>query len=76
MATYGTSSAQGAAWDEKTKSGAPTVGWFLKRSALWAAIVIAGIISACALYAIVTDAEATNAKASTKITTPASPLGI
>lgn len=76
MTTYGASSAQSAAWDSKDKSGAPTVGWFLRRSALWAAIVVAGIISACALYAIVTNAEATSAKTTPKTTTQTSPLGV
>lgn len=76
MTTYGASSAQSAAWDSKDKSGAPTVGWFLRRSALWAAIVVAGIISACALYAIVTNAEATSAKSSPKAATQTSPLGV
>ena len=76
MTTYGASSAQSAAWDSKDKSGAPTVGWFLRRSALWAAIVVAGIISACALYAIVANAEATSAKTNPKTATQTSPLGV
>gem|GEM_PF-5192182 len=75
MTTYGASSAQSAAWDSKTKSGAPTVGWFLRRSALWAAIVVAGIISACALYAIVANAESTSSKPPANAT-QASPLGV
>lgn len=76
MTTYGASSAQSAAWDGKTKSGAPTVGWFLRRSALWAAIVVAGIISACALYAIVANAEATTSGNPPAATTQTSPLGV
>ncbi|AGK57641.1 hypothetical protein HYPDE_29833 [Hyphomicrobium denitrificans 1NES1] len=76
MTTYGASSAQSAAWDSKDTSGAPTIGWFLRRSALWAAIVVAGIISACALYAIVTNAEATGRKTTPATTAPISPLGV
>lgn len=76
MTISGAPSAHSAAWDKKSKSGAPTVGWFLRRSALWAAIVGAGIISACALYAVVTNAEATNAKANPKVVTQTSPLGV
>jgi len=76
MTIYGATSAQGAAWDGKEKSGAPTVGWFLRRSALWAAIVVAGIISACALYAIVANAEATSAKGNPQAVTQITPLGV
>ena len=62
MTTYGASSAQSAAWDGK-QSETPTIGWFLRRSALWAAIVVAGVISACALYAIVTSTGAQGVRA-------------
>jgi hypothetical protein len=61
MTTYG-ASAQRAAWDSN-RSETPTIGWFLRRSALWAAIVVAGVISACALYAIVTSSGAEGVRA-------------
>jgi hypothetical protein len=73
MTSYG-ASAQSAAWDGQDKSGAPTIGWFVRRSALWAAIVMAGVISACALYAIVTDSGAGGIRAIPKAV--ASPLKV
>ena len=33
-------------------------GWVIKRSALWAAILTAGVAAACALYGLAGDAEA------------------
>ena len=66
MTTYGASSAQGAAWNGKDSSGTPTIGWFVRRSALWAAIVLAGVVSACALYSIVNDAGASGVRITPK----------
>jgi hypothetical protein len=37
--------------------------WFIRRSALWAAIVVAGVISACALYSVVTNASVDGVRA-------------
>jgi hypothetical protein len=62
MTTYG-ASAQSAAWDSKNQPEAPTIRWFIRRSALWAAIVVAGVISACALYSIVTNASVDGVRA-------------
>ena len=52
MTTHGASPAQTAAWNNQRRVGAPTVGWFVRRSALWAGIVIVAVVAACALYAI------------------------
>jgi hypothetical protein len=57
MTTRGISSPESAAWDSRPKSDAPTLSWFVRRSALWATIVIIAVISACALYAVVSGTE-------------------
>jgi hypothetical protein len=66
MSTHGVSSAQSAAWDSKQKSGTPTLSWFVRRSALWATIVVVAVISACALYAVVSGAEPADMHATPK----------
>lgn len=76
MTIYGATSAQRAAWDGKDRSGAPTIGWFLRRSALWAAMVGVGIVLACALYAVVTNAEVANSKTNAAPATQTTPLGV
>jgi hypothetical protein len=73
MTSYG-APAQSAAWDNQDRSEAPTIGWFVRRSALWAAIVLAGVISACALYAVATDSGADAMRAIPKAA--ASPLKV
>jgi len=62
MTTHGAPPAQSAAWDDERAADTPTVGWFVRRSALWAAIVLAAVISACALYSIASDVGASDVK--------------
>ena len=66
MTTHGASSAQTAAWNEERRVGAPTVGWFVRRSALWAGIVIVAVVSVCALYAIASGVGTDNVHAAPK----------
>ncbi|MBA2124660.1 hypothetical protein DLM45_00245 [Hyphomicrobium methylovorum] len=63
MTVSGASSAESSTWEDSVQSVqsvTPTVGWFLRRSALWAAIVVAAVVSACALYAFANDVGASN----------------
>ncbi|RUO98118.1 hypothetical protein [Hyphomicrobium sp.] len=52
MTSHGAQGAQGAAWDEARASGVPTVGWFVRRSALWMGIMVVALVLACTLYAV------------------------
>lgn len=70
MTTQGATSAQSAAWNDEHKPAAPTVGWFVRRSALWAGIVVVAVISACALYAIASDVGAGDVRAAPKAQQP------
>jgi hypothetical protein len=59
MEVRGTPSAdQPVAWDDVRKIGVPTVGWFVRQSALWAGIVAIAVTLACALYSVAGDAGA------------------
>jgi hypothetical protein len=69
MTTHGASPAQTAAWNKERSVGPPTVGWFVRRSALWASIVIIAVVSACALYAIASGVGTDNVHAAPKVST-------
>lgn len=62
MTISGATSTESSAWDSDVQSVAPTIGWFLRRSALWAAIVLAAVVFACALYALATDVGASGVR--------------
>ena len=51
MTIHGAHGAQEAVWDEKRPAPTLTVGWFVRRSALWLGIMIVALILACSLYA-------------------------
>ena len=62
MITDGVPAVHEAGWEDNQKSngsnGTPTIGWFVRRSALWAGIVALAVASACALYALAGGAGA------------------
>jgi hypothetical protein len=49
--------AEDAAWVDQSRLAVPTIGWFVRRSALWAGIVIAAVALACAFYSIASGFE-------------------
>jgi hypothetical protein len=71
MNNQGAQGAQSAAWDEAHSSGTPTVGWFVRRSALWMGIMIVSVVMACTLYALASQVGAGDARGvMPKIPTP------
>jgi hypothetical protein len=46
-----------AALENESARGVRTVGWFVRRSALWLGVVAAGVILACLVYAAASDVE-------------------
>jgi hypothetical protein len=59
--------APASAWENGRIPGVPTVGWFVRRSALWIGIVAIAVILACGLYAVVSNAGTSHSRASAKI---------
>ena len=59
MTTHG-APASDDAWSQG-QGATPTLGWFLRRSVLWAAIVVAAVAMACGLYAVASKAQPTPA---------------
>ncbi|CAA2140830.1 hypothetical protein [Hyphomicrobium sp. ghe19] len=58
MINQGAEAAQSAAFDGVRASQTPTVGWFVRRSALWMGIIIVAIVLACTLYALASQVGA------------------
>jgi hypothetical protein len=58
MAAHGGPAVEETGWEKRSIAAAPTIGWFLRRSALWAGILLIGIVFACALYAFASDTTA------------------
>ena len=58
MINQGAEAAQSAAFDSVRASQTPTVGWFVRRSALWMGIIIVAIVLACTLYALASQVGA------------------
>lgn len=56
MINQGAEAAQSAAFDGVRASPIPTVGWFVRRSALWISILTAAVVFACSLYALASQA--------------------
>ncbi len=52
MTSHGAQEAEGAAWNEARADEVPTVGWFVRRSALWMGIMVVALVMACTLYAV------------------------
>lgn len=48
--------ARTSAWQDGPRA-TPTLAWFVRRSVLWAGIVMAAVASACALYAVASKAQ-------------------
>jgi hypothetical protein len=48
---------EGAALENESAHGVRTLGWFVRRSALWLGVVAAGVILACLVYAAASDVE-------------------
>lgn len=46
-----------AALENESIRGVRTVGWFIRRSALWLGVVAAGVILACLVYAAASGVE-------------------
>ena len=49
-------------WDDAPASETPTVGWFVRRSALWMGIVVLSVFMACALYGLASQVGANDAR--------------
>ncbi len=58
MTSHGAQGAQSAAWDGARAPETPTVGWFVRRSALWMGIMIVAVALACTLYAFASQVGA------------------
>ena len=58
MINQGAEAAQSAAFDSVRASQTPTVGWFVRRSALWMGIIIVAVVLACTLYALASQVGA------------------
>jgi len=50
--------------------GTPTVGWFVRQSALWVGIVAIAVVLACGLYAMASTSGPSHARASAKVMAP------
>ncbi|HET6390639.1 hypothetical protein [Hyphomicrobium sp.] len=57
MITQGAEAAQNAAFDD-VRASTPTVGWFVRRSALWISILTVAVVFACTLYALASQVGA------------------
>lgn len=62
MTTQSVERAEGAAWDDARASGTLTVGWFVRRSALWMGIMFAALVLACTLYGVASQVGADGAR--------------
>ncbi|WP_045835934.1 hypothetical protein [Hyphomicrobium sp. 99] len=58
MINHGAEAAQSAAFESVSTSPTPTVGWFVRRSALWIGIITVAIVFACTLYALASQVGA------------------
>jgi hypothetical protein len=70
MDIHGGTPSQSAAWGDEPRVSVPTIGWFLRRSALWMCIVAVAVVLACALYAAAADTTPSPTPAVAKITSP------
>ncbi len=70
MTSQGAQGAQSAAWDDARASGTPTVGWFVRRSALWMGIMIVAVVMACTLYAFASQVGADDVRGAPKVPSP------
>ncbi len=70
MNSHGVQGAEGAAWDKARASGTPTVGWFVRRSALWMGIMVVALVLACTLYAFASQVGANDARTAPKAHSP------
>ena len=61
MSSHGVQGAESAAWDNARAAGTPTVGWFVRRSALWMGIMILALVLACTLYGLASQVGANDA---------------
>jgi hypothetical protein len=66
MTSHGAQGAQSAAWDGAHAPRTPTVGWFVRRSALWMGIMIVAVVLACTLYAVASQVGADDIKGAPK----------
>jgi hypothetical protein len=58
MTSHGAQGVEGEAWDGARAPGTPTVGWFVRRSALWMGIMILALVMACTLYGLASQVGA------------------
>jgi hypothetical protein len=66
MTSHGAQGAQSAAWDGARAPETPTVGWFVRRSALWMGIMIVAVVLACTLYALASQVGAEDGRGTPK----------
>lgn len=62
MTSHGAQGAQSVAWDDARASGTPTVGWFVRRSALWMGIMVVALVLACTLYGLASQVGANDTR--------------
>ena len=62
MNSHGAQGVQSAAWNGARAPGTPTVGWFVRRSALWMGIMVVALVLACTLYAFASQVGANGAR--------------
>ena len=70
MTSQGAQGAQSAVWNESKVPGTPTVGWFVKRSALWMGIMIVALVLACTLYGLASQVGAKDTRGVPKAPSP------
>ncbi|MET0408068.1 MAG: hypothetical protein ABW006_06830 [Hyphomicrobium sp.] len=70
MTSHGAQGAQSAAWDDAGASSPPTVGWFVRRSALWMGIIVVALVFACSLYALASQVGANDVRGIPKAPSP------
>jgi hypothetical protein len=56
--------------ENESAHGVRTLGWFVRRSALWLGVVAAGVILACLVYAAASDAGSPAALPGTEAAQP------
>ncbi|MFT3731155.1 MAG: hypothetical protein QM780_06980 [Hyphomicrobium sp.] len=62
MTSHGAQGAESPGWDDARASRIPTVGWFVRRSALWMVIMAIALILACTLYGVASQGGANDAR--------------
>lgn len=70
MTSHGAQGGQSAAWGDARASKTPTVGWFVRRSALWVSIMALALVLACTLYGFASQVGANDVRGVPKAPPP------